>query len=386
MKKVAIVYHYLALYRLPIFEELMGSEEVEYTIYSGETSDIPIKKIDKELSHTPLQQGGLRWHILKNKWFLKKKVLWQSGVIGMALRADYDSYIFLGSPYFASTWFGALIARLRGKKVYYWMHGVYTDKINIVDRIKLFVFYKIAHGFFLYGNRAANIIKKYNVKSPENVHVIYNSLDYNESLKYRDEFRIDSINKYRKEYFNNIDLPVVVFIGRLNFIKRIDMLIEAQAMLKRKYQADFFNLLLIGDGEERKNLENQSKENGLDNNIAFLGAIYDEKINSHCLMNADLCVTPGEVGLTAIHSLSYGTPVISHDNLNIQMPEVEAIVPGITGDLYAYNNIQNLADSIEKWLLSRPFKNTDIIQDCYNVVDRYYNPKYQSQVFNSVLK
>ena len=42
-------------------------------------------------------------------------------------------------------------------------------------------------------------------------------------------------------------------------------------------------------------------------------------------------VSPGNVGLTAIHSLSYGTPVLTHNNFNNQMPEVESIQPGFNG-------------------------------------------------------
>ena len=41
---------------------------------------------------------------------------------------------------------------------------------------------------------------------------------------------------------------------------------------------------------------------------------------------SDLTVSPGNIGLTAIHSLSYGTPVCSHSNFNNQMPESEAII------------------------------------------------------------
>lgn len=386
MNKTAIVYHYIALYRLPIFQELMKSELVEYTIYSGKDSEIDIKTINESISKRSIKEGGLRWKFLDNKWLFKKKFLWQSGLISEILKNKYDSYIFLGSPYHISTWISASIVRLQRKKVYFWMHGVYTDKIGFVDCIKLFIFYKISNGFFLYGNRSANILNNFKIKSPDNIHVIYNSLDYANSLKYREGFKMEQIAEFRFNYFNDTKLPVVVFIGRLNYTKRIDMLIEAQSMLKKKFDRNFFNLLVIGDGVEKDNLVSISKNLGLETNVCFLGAIYDEKINSHCIMNADLCVTPGEVGLTAIHSLSYGTPVVSHDNLNIQMPEVEAVISGSTGDLYRFGDLQSLADTIEKWLLDNPSKNEAVMQRCFNVVDSYYNPYYQSSVFNSVLK
>jgi glycosyltransferase involved in cell wall biosynthesis len=385
MHKCAIIYHYLASYRESVFIELMKSEKVEFTLFSGNESEICIKKIDPLVATLPIEDGGLRWEFLKNKYFFKKKFLWQSGLIGIAIKSSYDSIIFLGSPYYISTWVGAIIARLRGKKVFYWMHGVYKDKITFIDYIKMFVFYKIAHGFFLYGKRAYMVLNRYKIKSVDDIHIIYNSLDYRKSIKFRKIITESDIYEYREKYFNDKLTPVVVFIGRLNHVKRLDMLIEAQRAISVKFKKNVFNILIIGDGEEKLHLESLVVKNGFRNNVVFLGAIYDEEINSNALMYADLCVTPGEVGLTAIHSLSYGTPVISHNNFEIQMPEVEAIVEGVTGNFYKYGELGNLAEVIEKWFFDRPIKTQSLVYDCYKIIDNYYNPIFQLKLLESVL-
>lgn len=385
MHKSAIIYHYLASYREPVFIELMKSEKIEFTLYSGMESEIVIKKIDPDLANLSVESGGLRWKFLQNKFILRNKFLWQSGLINMVLRSSYDSIIFLGSPYYISTWFAAIIARLRGKRVFYWMHGVYKDRITFVDYIKLFLFYKIVTGFFLYGKRAHKVLVKYKVKSKENIHIIYNSLDYRKSINFRKVITEKDIYDYREKYFNDKLTPVVIFIGRLNYVKRLDLLIEAQRILSAQCNKNIFNILIIGDGEEKCHLENLVAKNEFRNNVLFLGAIYDEEINSSALMYADLCVTPGEVGLTAIHSLSYGTPVISHDNFEIQMPEVESIIQGVTGELYKYNDVGNLAEIIDKWLLENPLKTKSIMENCYEIIDKYYNPIFQLKVFESVL-
>jgi glycosyltransferase involved in cell wall biosynthesis len=384
MKKVAIIYHYLALYRLPIFQEFMESKVCEYTLFSGIESDINIEKINEHLADEPILNGGLRWKFLKNKWFYKKQFLWQKGLLKILLRGDYDSYIFLGSPYFISTWFAVIIARLRNKKVYYWMHGIYRDKLRIMDYFKLFVFYKLANGVFLYGNRAANILKKYKIKNDRNINVVYNSLDYRKCFNIRRKITIFEIKQFRENHFRE-DVPIVVFIGRLNRVKRIDMLIKAQNLLKTKYEKIFFNIILIGDGEEKENLICQAHNYDLDKNILFTGALYAEENIATLMMYADLCVTPGEIGLTAIHSLSYGTPVISHNNLNIQMPEIESIEEGITGGLYEYNNYEKLAEKIEEWLLINPVKTEATMHNCYKIIDNYYNPSYQAKIFDTIL-
>lgn len=385
MVKTAIFYHYLASYRQPIFTELMKSKEIEFTIYSGLDSEIDIKKIDKKIADKEICHGGLRWHFLKNRWILKKKFLWQSGLINVILFQKYDSFIFLGSPYHLSTWVGVLLAKLKGKKTYYWMHGFYKDKADIVDFLKIKLFYKLPTGFFLYGNRSSVFLKKHKVKSDKNIHIVYNSLDYEDSLQKRSLVSKNDIYNYRRKYFNDEHIPVVVFIGRLNNIKKLDMLIDAQSVCCKTGKTKF-NTIIIGDGEERANLENQALELGLKDNVKFLGAVFNEKINSEVLTFADLCVVPGEVGLTAMHAMSYGTPVISHDNFNIQMPEVEAIKIGKTGDLYEYGNIESLAETMHEWFLQHPLKKNDLMNDCFSIIDTHYNPKYQRRIFESVLK
>lgn len=386
MHKCAIVYHYLASYRRPIFNELMKSGSTEFTLYSGLQSEIEIKKIDPEMASLPIEEGGLRWVFLKNNWLFRKKFLWQSGLLKLVFTSSFDSFIFLGSPYHLSTWIASVIARLRGKDVYFWMHGVYKDKPTKVDWLKLNVFYKLATGFFLYGNRSLEVMKRHKVKPIDKMHVIYNSLDYDESVKKRKIVDEKAVNNYRNEYFNDDNFPVVIFIGRLTNIKKIDMLISAQHVLKKKGADAFFNILLIGDGEEKDKLIELSKTLGLSDNVKFLGAVYDETIIAETIMYADLCIVPGAVGLTAMHSLSYGTPVISHNNLDIQMPEVESIIPGVTGDLYEYNNFNNLVEVLENWLLSHPNKTAGLMEECFAVIDTYYNPYYQRNIIESVLK
>jgi glycosyltransferase involved in cell wall biosynthesis len=363
----------------------MKASSVEYTVVSGDSSEKEIKKIDPLFAKKDINEGGIRWELIENKWLLKAKFLWQKNLINIALSNKYDSFVFLGSPYFITTWIAAFIVRLKGKKVYYWMHGVYRENLTPVDYLKLFVFYKIANGFFLYGNRAAGILRKYNVRGNKDIHIIYNSLAYEENLLLRRNLETSDILNFRHEQFQDRNTPIVVFIGRLNDVKRLDLLLHAQDILRKKHGKPFFNCIIVGDGKEADSLKLIGETLGLSGNLIFKGAIYDEAINAELLMHSDLCVTPGEIGLTAIHSLAYGTPTISHDNLNIQMPEVESIKPGINGDLFKHNDVGSLADSIEKWLTIHPVKTAKVMSECYHVIDQYYNPKFQAKIFNEVL-
>ena len=106
------------------------------------------------------------------------------------------------------------------------------------------------------------------------------------------------------------------------------MLVNAVAELKTK--GENYNLVFVGNGLEGENLKARVKGLGLTDAVWFNGACYDEKTNAELIYNSDLCVAPGTVGLTAMHMV-FGTPVISHNDFKWQMPEFEAIKPGITG-------------------------------------------------------
>lgn len=379
MKNVAIVYHYFAHYRLPILEELSNSEVINYTFISGIDADTNIKL------HNFSETSFLKWLPLKNIWLFKGKLLWQKGLIDFIRYKDFDSVIFLGNPYHLSTWFAVLLCRFKGIKVFYWMHGFYKNQFSWFDYIKVFVFYKMANGFLLYGNRSAEILKNLGVKDSKDIYVIYNSLDYGKSLKLRKNYLIKDILDMRRSTFGAEDIPIICFIGRVNSIKKIHLLIEAQKILKEKFKTIFFNLIIIGEGEELNTIKSLSISYGLENNCMFTGALYDENAIASFLSFSDLCVVPGEVGLTSIHSLSYGTPVISHDDFNVQMPEAESIIDGVTGLLFEQNNLEDLVIKIENWLTLYPIKTQDVVSRCYSVIDSYYNPVYQKNTIESAI-
>lgn len=55
-----------------------------------------------------------------------------------------------------------------------------------------------------------------------------------------------------------------------------------------------------------------------------------------------------------MHSLMYGTPAIAHGDFDAQMPEVEAIEPGVTGAFCRRDDANDLAATIAAWLDHAP--------------------------------
>jgi hypothetical protein len=80
----------------------------------------------------------------------------------------------------------------------------------------------------------------------------------------------------------------------------------------------------------------------------------------------------------------YGTPVISHDDFTLQMPEFESIVKGETGDFYENENINSLVLTIENWFKSNNDREY-VRNKCFEKIDNYFNPMYQLKIIQKVL-
>lgn len=380
-KKVAVLYHVLAHYREPVFQLLCQQNEgIEYTLFSDPNNTyVPVKYIDPHKADIPVQQGGLRWRFVENRWFLTH-FLWQKGAVGQAVSKEFGTIIYLGSAYYVSTWISVLLARLTGKRVLMWTHGFLRNEKGAKGFIRK-VFYRLADGLLLYHDRGKEILIQKGFH-PEKLHVIYNSLDYETQVKIRTTISQEDKAACRRRLFKNPDLPILLFIGRLIPQKKLPMLIEAAKRLDDNGRT--CNVLIVGDGVEKESLCQYIQQLGLADNVCVYGPSYDEACNALLISMSDLCISPGAVGLTCIHSMTYGTPVITHDDPDAQGPEYEAIRMGDNGTFFKKDNVEDLAAVIDRWLVEHPDRHR-IETQCHAVVDRFYNPKFQVDIINSVV-
>ena len=338
---VSIIYHFFAHYRAGINSELMRSSKYDF-LFVGATD-----AGDKSGIETWKVPADANFLTTKNSHPIGRP-LFQSKVISLALRRDVKSIIFLGCAEFATTWVAAAVARLTGKQVLFWTHG-WTEPDHGIKRVMRKLFYRLSHKMLLYGHHAKRIGIREGFRA-ENLHVIYNSLDYPAQVAAREKVSEADLAKTRASLFEQPDLPLLICTGRLVSYRRLHVLLETMQQLKRDGAP--VNLLLIGDGPEREALEAQAKRDDL--NLNVYGACYDENILSRLLMAADLTVVPGRVGLTAMHSLAYGTPVLIHDNYDDQGPEWESVIPGFNGAYFSQRDETDLVRAIREWLQQAP--------------------------------
>lgn len=236
----------------------------------------------------------------------------------------------------------------------------------------------LAYHNFVYGEYAERLMLHEGF-SDKKLSVIYNSLDYQKQLFIRQKLVKGDIFD---NYFTNKG-KVVIFIGRLTKEKKLWMLLQLVYELNKTQSV---NAVIVGNGEEKEVLMDEAARLGVDERVWFYGDCYDEELISELLFNADVCISPGNVGLTAIHSLTYGCPVITHNDFPYQMPEFEVIKDGYTGTFYEKNNITSLVSVTENWLLYSSGNREKIRQFCYDVIDAKWNPNNQIKVLKNVFQ
>lgn len=366
MKKLCCVFNYPPLYRQSIYKKI--DETFLTTFYFGDEvidgQKSGIKKIDLSLfKNTPV--------VIKNKLLLGK-ILWRTPILLLPFK-DYSVFIVTGDIPLSYIPF-LIFCKLLGKKVYGWGHGIksWEGKLKYLNMF----FYKMLDGFFTYGEKGKQRLVELGLPESK-FHVIYNSLSEGVDAETNKALKKDI---YFKHFKNNH--PVLIFIGRLTASKKIDWLLKA--MSEHQKVGINYNLILIGDGETMDSLRELSVRLSLRDQIWLYGECYNEQELKYLIYNADLCVSPGNVGLTAIHCMEYGVPVITHDKFELQGPEYEAIIEDKTGKLYQYGNLEDMKQKIEYWLQCIYDRDT-IRQYCYEVINTHYNSNYQIEVIKKVL-
>ena len=380
MKKSCGLFTNIApLYSRSLWYELASSENVNYFFYSSRVGFSGIKTIDINESGFVNENGKLNWFFLNNI-FVKNILFYQTGIISKCLRTNYDAYILYGEMHSLSNWIAALICKARNKPLLYWGHGIYGNE-KYFKKTNRLLYYKIADYHLVYGNRSRNLMIESGF-DPGKIYTVYNSLDYSAHKRLYAEKSMPELDNLRLKLFSkNSYLPVIIFIGRLIKEKKISYLLEAISLSKKK--GNDYNCLIVGSGTEMESLKQLSISLGVSNSVCFYGASYDESINSKLIMLAECCVSPGNVGLTAIHSLSLGTPVITHGNMSNQGPEAEAVIEGETGLLFEENNVISLSEAIDDLIMNK--RKLSMEKNCIAQVDNFWNPIKQAAIFDEAV-
>ena len=138
---------------------------------------------------------------------------------------------------------------------------------------------------------------------------------------------------------------IILFVGRMDRIKGIDIVLRASAALDNK---DGLQIVMIGgaaDDAEVGRMRRLARSLGIENNLLFPGAVRQD-ILPHYYSAADVCIVPSyyeTFGLVAVEAMACGTPVIAARVGGLQA----TIMDGRTGYLVPWHCPEPYAERLE---------------------------------------
>jgi L-malate glycosyltransferase len=158
------------------------------------------------------------------------------------------------------------------------------------------------------------------------------------------EFRPMDKNKVRRKYGFLPEDKIIIFLGRLNKVKNIDLLVKAYAIVKKEIPNA--KLLIVGRGLERLHLEALSNEIGL-RDVKFLGMLEKDKIPEilNCANVLALCtLKEGCEGSPTVirEAFACGVPAVSTDVGDVR----EIITSRFLGRIVGWDE-KNYAEALE---------------------------------------
>lgn len=189
---------------------------------------------------------------------------------------------------------------------------------------------------------AANLLKKYT--GDINLEVISNGIDLKVFHKEKD-------GEYLKKKYNIQKKPTLLFVGRLDKEKNIDVLIKALGILKDKFE---FQLIIAGQGKEKLPLKKLALSAGIQSNVIFTGFL-PEKDLPYIYRIADIFVMPSIAelqSLVTMEAMASGLPVVAANA--VALPHL--VHDNENGFLFIPGNEQDLARKLSKLLENKTLR------------------------------
>ncbi|AFY30856.1 glycosyltransferase [Calothrix sp. PCC 7507] len=140
----------------------------------------------------------------------------------------------------------------------------------------------------------------------------------------------DAKQKLRHVYGISPETPVVLFLSRLHYKKRPELLLQALSTLAEQNQD--FHLILAGSGETgyENELKNLASSLGITNRVSFAGFVMGED-KDLLLQGSDFFVLPSfseNFGIAVAEAMAVGLPVVITPGVQIA-PEVATAEAGL---------------------------------------------------------
>lgn len=293
-----------------------------------DVNERPQKATTFEMFHAP----GL------TKWAFAPRLLLSYKLVSQA------DIIFLHSLYSFPVLVGFILSRIFKKPYLLYTHGVLAPfQRRVSFRKKAIYNWLIANSIL---DHASSIVytssgemdeaSSLKIKAP--VAIIPHGVDFNTI------YLPNNKNSFRQKYLNNCTGPVLLFLGRINAKKGLDILIESFSIVHK--QIPDARLVIMGGGDPpsfETKVRGWVNEFGLQEEVVFTGPVFGEEKFS-AFTGSDVFILPSiaeNFCMTMFEAMSFHLPVIISENLNLA-----ADVKKARAGLVVKRDIQSFANSI----------------------------------------
>lgn len=317
----------IAPYRLPVFLSISSAGQFKVRFiasdvtFTGETSRKGQASVEVSLVRS------LRFPL---------GFVWQKG-LSREIRSGKSILISLGyDPHYLSSIWAAMWARRHGVAVVLWGHGVHERSSRFATWLYARMA-RLADALVFYAEGGARACIDSGI-DPKRVFVAWNSIDTSgiEGLRAPGRFEL------RRR---------VVLLGRLTEGKKPLLAIQAFALALPSLPTNTI-LTIIGDGPLREACIEEASRLGITDRVELTGAIYDDSELASFMNDAWICLSTGYVGLSAIHSLAFGVPMVYSRNEK-HSPEVCALEVDTNALDFETDSVTDLARVLSKMSADR---------------------------------
>lgn len=162
---------------------------------------------------------------------------------------------------------------------------------------------------------------------------------------------LDVEGKSIRMQYHFMDSSVVVYVGTMDKVRHLEILIQAFSTLKKSRKD--VKLLMVGEGNDKTNLERLVEELGIKDNVVFTGQVYSHEIPNF-IAAADIGVSP--VPPLSFYKLSSPIKMFEYMAMsksvvaNEEIPEQKAVIEESGGGVLVEFEVESFAKGIVKLL------------------------------------
>ncbi|MEM3958405.1 MAG: glycosyltransferase family 4 protein [Thermoproteota archaeon] len=143
----------------------------------------------------------------------------------------------------------------------------------------------------------------------DKISVVWNGVDAN--IYNPDKCRPEEVEAVRNRYNISREENMLLFIGRLTWVKGVRNLIQAMPLILKEHPNT--KLVILGRGEEQKDIEELTNRLGLSNNVYYRYEFIPENERILHYAAADLCVFPSiyePFGIVSLEAMAMKKPIV----------------------------------------------------------------------------